>query len=748
MIGFDKKGRLFEGYYEMSEEAKNATLLTTGNGYIGVRGSFEEFGTSRVQGAYVRGLLDEIVEIVEPFSDNEYMRKYYFDEEKLKEFDVQESCINFADFLLIRFTVGGKTFYPWEGKILKWDRYLDFTTETLVRKVRWDDGEGNVTDFTFERFASYHDEHIYCQRATAVAVNHTLEIKALAGIDSKVRTCGQKIVKDGAFRFTDTSVLYDACAGTKYGFKFTTGANVSFYGNSGLLTKQPIAENDYAGYISSSYGTITVEKTVVTVIDRDVSDGKCTECAESKLNECLNLCYDKQFELHLKKWSEYFACFDIKITGDDEADFALRYSNYHTAISATFNDSVHSLSAKGLTGEKYNQFVWWDCEIYQLPVFISTYPEAAKKALIYRHRLLEQSKKNAVKDGKQGAKFAFCSGVTGEELVWKYARHPFMQIHINSDIAFCVLNYYYVTGDKQFMLDYGMELLVEISRFWLSTVVERNNRYEILCVTGTDEHHPYVDNDAYTNYTVKYVLEHTAKLVMELGTEVEGGYIDRLSEVASKIYLPVEKDGMIPQFDGYFDLSKTLQVVGSGTGKGFQMKQSGLYHLSQIIKQPDVMLLYTLADVGLDQSAYARNWDYYEAMCESSSSLSVCIHAINSIDNDRPLSFYKYFMQTVRMDIDDLYSTAWQGMHSGCAAGAYMCILRGVMGIKLKEDGIYVDPSRMPFWKSVELNFLYKGKRIFAKYADGVLKLTANGANVPVICSDGKKILKNKLIIK
>ena len=89
--------RMSETKYEMSAEPLNSALFTTGNGYMGIRGSFEEFGSLRIQGAYIRGLIDEIVEIVEPFCDNEYMKHYYIDEVRLKHFEKQESIINFAD---------------------------------------------------------------------------------------------------------------------------------------------------------------------------------------------------------------------------------------------------------------------------------------------------------------------------------------------------------------------------------------------------------------------------------------------------------------------------------------------------------------------------------------------------------------------------------------------------------------------------------------------------------------------------
>ena len=106
MYGLNEEKNLCEFSYDMADEPLLATLFTTGNGYMGVRGSFEEFGSQRIQGVFVRGFIDEIIEICEPFADNEYMKKYYLDEEKLKSFEKQDICVNMLDFLLIRIIVG------------------------------------------------------------------------------------------------------------------------------------------------------------------------------------------------------------------------------------------------------------------------------------------------------------------------------------------------------------------------------------------------------------------------------------------------------------------------------------------------------------------------------------------------------------------------------------------------------------------------------------------------------------------
>ena len=90
MLKITKAG-LKEIGYDIKDEAKLAALFGIGNGYYGIRGSLEEFGDVFIQGCYVRGVFDQIVEIPNAFADNLYMKKYYFDLQKLKEFEKEDS---------------------------------------------------------------------------------------------------------------------------------------------------------------------------------------------------------------------------------------------------------------------------------------------------------------------------------------------------------------------------------------------------------------------------------------------------------------------------------------------------------------------------------------------------------------------------------------------------------------------------------------------------------------------------------
>ena len=744
MYGLDKNKNFSENNYDIADEPVLATLFTTGNGYMGVRGSFEEFGSQRVQGAFVRGFIDEIIEVTEPFTDNEYMKKYYLDEEKLKTFEKQDSCVNMHDFLTVKITVGNKTFFPWEGRILRWHRFLDPKTAIYTREVVWDDGLGNRTELIFERFASFSDEHLYCQKIKIRPINHDLPVKIMSGIDTYIKTGGQFITKTDLLNIEGNDIIHRYHATNHSGFS-------ACYGIKNLFPKGRILgkydENGTVGieYLCDSAKVYTFEKLSYIITDRD-TDKDITECASERIAAC-DLTFDRQKKAHISVYKSYFATMDVKIEGDDEIDAYLRFASYHTAISASMNDSIHGISAKGLTGERYNQFVWWDCEIHQMPFFLLTAPQTAKNALMYRYRMLEQAKKNAKEKGYDGAMFAFCSSVNGDERVWQYARHPFMQIHINSDIPYGIINYYRYTGDREFMLDCGMEMILECLKFWISRVTLNGDRYEIREVTGTDEHHPYVDNDAYTNYCVKFAFDRFISLCEELNYKVDSSIVERMKDISSRLYLPVCENGLIPQFDGYFGLSRSLEEQGKGTLKQFQMKKSGLYHKSQIIKQPDVVLLYTMVDVGVDRRYFAQNWDYYENMCEVSSSLTFPVHAIAAAQNNQILSFRKNLLNTVKMDVDDIHGVAWQGVHSGCLAGGYLAVIYGIFGLSVKEnDTICLNPVRTLF-DGVTAHFLYKGTKITMSIKNNKLTVSKRGSRkISVEILDGeRKMLKNTL---
>jgi len=698
---------LKEVSYDLKDSAKLASVFGIGNGYFGLRGSLEELGEVFIQGLYIRGVFDQIVEIPLTFCDNLYMKRYYFDDQKLKEFELEDSCINICDPIHCRFYVNGKLFLPWEGEVKKWNRFINFKTGGLVRTVTWDDGNGNLTKFSFERYCSFANNHLIIQEASVEKVNHDLPVKIEMGIDTLVKTNGQHKSKITKVENRQNEVHLEFHCGPKYNHC------VSLDSHNEVEGVRVLKEKEKDGVYFTDYTVkgkkATVRKVVSIYANVDPVDNYVKASKEDS-----KISYEQALDDHLRAYSDAFNRIDIKLEGNEEAEKAdalIRYANYQTLIGFDRYDSVHSLSAKNLTAEKYNQFVWWDAEIFQLPIVVASFPEAAKHCLEYRYRCLEEGKKIAKKDGYDGCKFAFCSSVKGDENVWIYARHPFLQIHIASDVAYGCYNYYRQTLDKEFMLSKGMEMMVEVCKYFASRVTKKGNELHLLNVTGTDEHHPYVNNDAYTNFEVAFIAKETLKLAKKLGYEIKDEVKKSITNLTKNIYLPKPNEkGVLPQFDGYFDLKTYLPLDGNGNGTGFQMKASGLYHLSQIIKQPDVLNLYTYLDVDMPQDIYKANYLYYTKMCEASSSLTYPVHTICAIDFHNNQRFMEDLFNSIEIDIKDIHHCAYQGVHAGCLAGGWYSIYRGVLGIRARLDGIYLDPKFDSPFSNVEMNFMFQGE--------------------------------------
>lgn len=718
--------KLTEHDYNMAQEAYYGTIFAQSNGYMGVRASFEENGSMCVQGAFVRGVIDEI-----PFNqnakiDSEYMRKFYINEDAAKDAEFQEGVINFADILFVRIEVDGETFYPWEGRILKWNRTLDIGNNVLIRKVTWENSKGDVTEFTFERFASFANDHVFCQRVHVKPVNHNKKITVLSGVDLRTKSGGFKMCAADKIDFEGNTIKIALSTKGKYHHKINIGVKNS------TADGENLNDGKFAYRRFEKTGEFTAEKLIHISTSRD------TDFDENYFGTDISENFDELFSKHKAVWKDYFEKMDIKISGDDEMDRSLRFCTYHTAISIDRNDCVHSLAAKNLTGEGYNDYVWWDCEVYQAPVFIYSGSADVRNILKYRYDRLDAAKEIAKQEGRIGARFPFISSVTGEEKVWKHVRHPFMQIHVVADVAWDIINYFNATGDREYMENYGLETLSQIADYWASRAELKNGRYEICGVTGCDEHHPYVDNDAYTNYLVKYVLDETLRLCGDFGRDISQKWV----EVSKKLYQPMDKGGMIPQFDGYFNLSRTLECEG-GNNSGFQMKSAGgQYHKSQVIKQPDVMVLFSYLDFEFPKEVYAKNWDYYENMCESSSSLTYPVHAICSFDNDRLYSGYKYLKEAANIDLADLHGGAEDGIHAGCSAGAWYAVMRGIAGVRIGKKGLSVNPKMLSWWKNVKLSFCYHGIRVYMELENEKFTLKAE-ENVPANVM-GKDILLKK----
>lgn len=447
-------------------------------------------------------------------------------------------------------------------------------------------------------------------------------------------------------------------------------------------------------------------------------------------------------QAHQDAWAERWAHGDVEVAGDPSIQRALRFAIYHLIGAANPENERVSIGARALTGEAYMGHVFWDTEIFLLPFYTHTWPAAARALLMYRYHTLAGARGKAARLGYQGALYAWESTDTGEETTPPFAIGPQGEIipilagthqhHISADIAYAVWQYWQSTGDDDFMLHAGAEIILETARFWASRVsLGSDERYHILDIVGPDEYHEHVDDNAYTNVLAAWNLEHGTKVAALL----RECWPDRWQAVAASLSLaptePAEwrriadgmytgfhpETGLFEQFRGYFDLEEVdlasyePRTVPMDVLLGRERTQR-----SKVTKQADVLLMLALLWDRYPREVHEANFRYYEPRCGHGSSLSPAIHALIAARLEKLELAMGYVAQTAAIDLDDTMGNASGGVHIAAQGGLWQAITLGFAGIETGEDGVHLAPILPPTWRHLAFRIQWRQRQLHLKF--------------------------------
>jgi alpha,alpha-trehalase len=461
--------------------------------------------------------------------------------------------------------------------------------------------------------------------------------------------------------------------------------------------------------------------------------------------------------------------FSVEIEADDgETQLALHLHIFHLLQTVSRNtlDLDVGVPARGLHGEAYRGHVFWD-ELFIFPYLNRHLPELVRSLLLYRYRRLPEARWAAQQLDLHGAMFPWQSGSNGREESQVVHLNPLsgrwlpdashLQRHINAAIAYNVWQYYQTTGDIEFMVNYGAELIFEISRFWAS-IAQHNaeiDRYEIAGVMGPDEYHdgyigaaaPGLRNNAYTNLMAVWVLCRALELadllpeprLSELRERLglDDAELTRWEDVSRKMRLVFHGDGVISQFEGYEDLVEL-------DWEGYRARYRDVSRLDRILegendtpnaykvsKQADVLMLFYLLSAndlrvllerlgyGFDATTIPRTVDYYLERTSHGSTLSRVVHSWVLARSDRERS-WEFFEDALHSDLDDTQGgTTAEGVHLGAMAGTVDLLQRCYLGIEARDDVIWFDPLLPAQVRSLALDIRYRGQWLNLTVADG-----------------------------
>ena len=782
--GVDEWVLRYEGFDPTSERLREA-LCTLGNGYFATRGAAPEAVADDIHypGTYVSGLYNRrVTRIAERTVEN-------------------ESIVNLPNWLPLTFRIDdGPWFDIGDVEILDYWQELDFRQATVTRSLRIRDTLGRLTRVEQRRFVSMAETHVAGLETSLSVENWSGSLTVRSGIDGRISNAGvarysqfdenhlvdvKTCSVDGAIALTAHTSQSAACI-----------AVVAKLGvmREGSHIHPHLEVVDETGFIAHQLSidleageTITIEKmaTLFTSRDRSIGDPLAEACSwNSRLST-----FTAHLDAHIREWDSLWKRCSLELEGDGSSTrLALHLHIFHllqTTSPHTVDLDV-GVPARGLHGEAYRGHVFWD-ELFIFPYLNLHLPEVVRSLLLYRYRRLPEARWAAHGAGFRGAMYPWQSGSNGREEAQVVHLNPLsgrwlpdsshLQRHINVAIAYNVWQYYQVTGDLDFLSNYGAEMIFEISRFWAS--IARLNpsldRYEIVGVMGPDEYHdgyvravaPGLANNAYTNVMAVWVLCRGLELVellpeprrSELLTRLslDGRELEHWDDVSRKMRVVFHEDGVISQFEGYEELAEL-------NWSAYQERYGDISRLDRILedegdtpnaykvsKQADVVMLFYLlsADAlasiferlgyAFEPDAIPRSIEYYLQRTSHGSTLSRVVHSWVLARSDRQCS-WEFFEDALRSDLDDTQGgTTAEGIHLGAMAGSVDVLQRCYLGIETSNNAIRFNPVLPTEVRSLSVDICYRQRWMHLAAADGqfTVELAQSSEGAVLVGLDG-----------
>lgn len=704
---------------------KEATLMTTGNGYLGVRAVHEEKYRNQDRGFFVRGIFDRTIgtEAAE--------------------------LVNLPDITEQELRINGEIFSLNSPQVRDYQRSLDLSTGELNRSLKWQTEQGDWFKITYKRIVSQKNKEQIAFQLIVEPLSGSAEISIKTGIDGQVSNGGNQHLIERDIRVYDERLLvaeYETIES-----HLTVGLAMRL-NKSGIISAKNRKILTNIQESCQKNNSFVFEKVAYIYSSLEADD----PLESAKKAAAQEISYEKIAKETKKSWHDFWSEHRVVVNSQNAFDqLALDFACYHLQIM-TPDDSQFSVAAKGLTGEGYKGHVFWDTEIFILPFFLHNEPDTAKKLLKYRFFRLAGAKEKARQNNYRGALFPWESALTGYEETPKYAainiRTGKRQIissavaehHIVADIAYAVMDLYQATADQDFMDNYGKELLKETALFWLSRGVEINGRIEIHDVIGPDEYTEHVNNNAYTNYLAAYNVR--SALEQQVGDEQ---LQEQFRRFLDKLYLPNENaDGLIPQDDTFLekpviDLSKYKEQAGNQLILTEYSRQEVIDR--QILKQADLVMLFYLQPDLFSFETIKQNLYYYEDRTIHDSSLSKAIHAIVAARIHESEWAYEMFQAACRIDLNDQPHTSDEGIHGAALGAVWLTVIFGFAGIK-KGDVLEINPQLPNAWKQLTFNFYWRNEKITVQMTqDSVLLKKESTKQLPIMIEGQNYLLADKL---
>lgn len=719
--------KIIEDRFDPAVNKISESLFSIGNGRMGQRANFEEeYSGKSLKGSYVAGV-------------------YYPDKTRVGWWkngypEYFAKVLNAPDWIGIHVSIDHQKLDLARCEVEDFYRELDMKTGLLTRRftARFPDGKRVRVDA--RRFCSMDNGEVGAIRYALTPLNFsstaTLSLYIDADVVNEDANYDEKFWEE-VHKEASTGQALVTAQTRKTFFHVTTGMVYKIINGEeetnprvNVELREKFAGNVIQIDLQQDRDVVIFKYAAVLSSENHPKDSMVRTC-HKVLAKAVKTGFDKLFQAHADVWAEKWRKCDVTIAGDAAAQQGIRFNIFQLMQTYTGDDERLNIGPKGFTGEKYGGSTYWDTEAYCLPFFLGTAdPQVARNLLVYRYKHLEKAIENAAKLGfTDGAALYPMVTMNGEEChnEWEIT---FEEIHRNGAIAFAIYDYIRYTGDERYLVEYGLEVLIGISRFWAQRVnwSSDKNRYVMLGVTGPNEYENNVNNNWYTNQFAVWTLQYTTHCVGYVKKEDAGRYkamvkklgfrekdeLARWKSIATQMYFPEDATRQIfLQQDGFLD--KELIEVSNLRPQDRPLNQKWSWDRilrSCFIKQADVLQgLYFFED-RFDLDTLKRNFDFYEPMTVHESSLSPCVHVILGSRLGYKEKAYELYLRTARLDLDDYNNDTEDGCHITSMAGTWMSIVKGFGGMRVKDGKLHFDPFIPDQWKSYSFRLDFRGRII------------------------------------
>ena len=707
--------KIIESDFCPSRIEASESLFSLGNGIMGQRANFEErYSGKTLQGNYIGGI-------------------YYPDKTRVGWWkngypEYFAKVVNSAFWIGIDIKIGGEEVDLAKCEVLDYYRELDMRCSLLTRRVVVRLQSGCEVEINSVRFISLTKIELGAIKYSVKALNQDTNVEIAPYIDGDVVNSDSNY-DEKFWEFVDMNDNSIQMRTKKSGFEVAwsqvcviEGAEWTNNPSEMVIRKmakinlkqgQEVVLHKYVGICSS----LNHPPEVLTSKSYDVAHSASQYGFEALLAE------------HKATWENKWHSCDIEIGGDDLSQQGIRYCIFMLLQTYTGVDTRLNIGPKGFTGEKYGGVTYWDTEAYCLQFYLSTTgQDVARELLIYRHNQLDKAIENGEKLGfKNGAALYPMVTINGEEChnEWEIT---FEEIHRNGAIAYAIYNYIRYSGEKDYLIKHGLDVLLGIARFWAqrATYSQKRKKYVILGVTGPNEYENNVNNNWYTNYiatwclryaseATNYVKENAPEEFQQLITKRNFDVrreLELWSAITDNMHFPYNEElDVYMQQDGYMDKEQILVADLPANERPINQKWSWDRILrSCYIKQADVLQgMYFFQD-DFDTDSIARNFRFYEPRTVHESSLSPCVHSILACKIGEMDKAYEMYLRTSRLDLDDYNKENHEGLHITSMAGSWLSMVEGFGGMKVRDGVIRFDPKLPQRWSHIAFKINFRGR--------------------------------------